>query len=218
MRRMMRTLLTAFSSLAIAGLPVMADARTESYVAENASAVLASLNDPALSQEDRSEKFNLYMDEFTDLNLISNFVIGKYARRFSDEDLQHYREAFRTYALAVYETELDKYRGEDIVVKGSTDRNPRDSIVDTVIRRADGKDMNVRWRVMTRNGEFQVIDVALNLDGNLVWLAIEQRAQFLALLDRTNGSADALIDKLQEMTASLNARKRADVSMVSNAG
>ena len=67
-------------------------------------------------------------------------------------------------ALATYEAELDKYRGEEIVVTGSTDRNDRDSIVETVVRRPTG-DLPVRWRVLsTDDGEYQVVDVALELD------------------------------------------------------
>ncbi|KCZ54421.1 hypothetical protein HY29_14275 [Hyphomonas beringensis] len=185
-----------------------ADAKTEAYVQKNASEVLASLNDPSLNAEERTEKFNAYMDEFTDMTAVSNFAIGKYARRFTDDELARYRKVFREYALAVYENELDDYRGEAVVVKDSVDRSPTDSIVNTVIKRQDGKDMDVRWRVLTRDGKYQVVDVALNLDGNLIWLAIEQRAQFLALLDRTNGSADALINKIQSMTDNLDNEKR----------
>ena len=68
--------------------------------------------------------------------------------------------------------------------------------------------MDVRWRVLTRDGQYQVVDVALNLDGNLIWLGIEQRAQFIALLDRANGSASALIAKIDSMTADLKQSKR----------
>ena len=93
-------------------------------------------------------------------------------------------------------------------MKDSVDRSATDSIVNTVIKRQDGKDMDVRWRVLTRDGKYQVVDVALNLDGNLIWLAIEQRAQFLALLDRSNGSAEALIDKIESMKRNLEAEKR----------
>lgn len=185
-----------------------ADAKTESYVQGNASDVLASLNDPSLDSEERTEKFNTYMDEFTDVTAVSNFAIGKYARRFNEDELARYRKIFREYALAVYENELDAYRGEAVIVKDSVDRSPTDSIVNTVIKRQDGKDMDVRWRVLTRDGKYQVVDVALNLDGNLIWLAIEQRAQFLALLDRSNGSAEALIDKIESMKRKLETEKR----------
>lgn len=195
------TLLLA--SAAVFVLPSFADAATEEYVQINASEVLSSLNDPSLSGEDRTKKFNAYMDEFTDMNAVANFAIGKYSRRFSEDEMTRYRVAFRTYALSVYENELDAYRGEAVVVKNSVDRSANDSIVNTVIKRADGQDMDVRWRVLTRKGEYQVVDVALNLDGNLIWLGIEQRAQFLSLLDRTNGDANALIDKINSMTKKL---------------
>lgn len=195
--------MAAAAIMALAALSAAADTVTEEYVATNANDVLQTLNDPSLSAQERTEAFNAYMDEFTDMRAVSNFVIGKYSRRFSEDELERYREAFRVYALAVYEVQLDQYRGEAVSVEGSTDRSERDSIVDTVIRRADGKDMDVRWRVLKRNGTYQVVDVALNLEGNLIWLAIEQRAQFLSLLDRTNGSADALIEKINSMTAKL---------------
>jgi phospholipid transport system substrate-binding protein len=176
-------------------------------VKQNANQVLATLNNPALTAEERTATFNTYMDVFADIDAISNFVIGIYSRRFTPDELARYRKAFRTYALAVYETELDAYRGEAVIVRNSVDRSPTDSIVNTYIRRQNRPDVDVRWRVLERNGQFQIVDVALNFDGNLIWLAIEQRAQFLALLDRTNGSADALIAEIERMTEELNRQR-----------
>ena len=198
----------ALAGLALCALPAAADAKTEAYVQANASEVLASLNDPALTADQRTSTFSNYMDKFTDLDAVSNFVIGKYSRRFTPDELAAYRKAFRTYALAVYEAQLDAYRGKAVIVKDSVDRSETDSIVNTVIERQDGQNMDVRWRVLTRDGKYQVVDVALNLDGNLIWLGIEQRAQFIALLDRANGSADALIAKIESMTSELKASKR----------
>ena len=208
MKRYYRYFALAGAAVLMLAPTSQADAKTESYVQENASDVLASLNDPSLDSEERTEKFNTYMDEFTDMTAVSNFAIGKYARRFSEDELARYRKVFREYALAVYENELDAYRGEAVIVKDSVDRSATDSIVNTVIKRQDGKDMDVRWRVLTRDGKYQVVDVALNLDGNLIWLAIEQRARFLALLDRSNGSAEALIDKIESMKRKLETEKR----------
>lgn len=207
MKRFILPVLMVFAAAATA-LPAHADAKTEAFVERNANEVLSTLNNPALSAEERTAMFSQYMDQFADFNAISNFVIGRYARRFTPDELARYRQAFRNYALAVYENELDSYRGEAVTVRNSVDRSPTDSIVNTVIRRRDGQDMDVRWRVQGTEGEYQVIDVALNIDGNLIWLAIEQRAQFIALLDRTNGSADALIRRIEQMTADLTAPAR----------
>ncbi len=203
--RLLKTLSIAAALVALAPLPALADAKTEAYVEENANEVLKALNDPDLSAAQRTEQFNAYMDKFADFNAISNFAIGKYSRRFSAEERDQYRVAFRAYALAVYQNELDVYRGEAVSVENSVDRSAKDSIVNTTIKRDDGKDMNVRWRVFTRNGKYQVVDVALNIEGNLIWLGIEQRAQYLSILDRNNGSAPELIKVIKRETAKLNA-------------
>ncbi len=207
MKHLIRSAFAA-SVLLASAMPAFADARTEAYVQKNASEVLKSLNNPDLSAAQRTAAFSGYMDKFTNLDAVSNFVIGKYSRRFTEAELTKYRKSFRAYALAVYEYQLDAYRGEAVVVKNSVDRSETDSIVNTVIKRQDGKDMDVRWRVQGKEGSYQVVDVALNLDGNLIWLAIEQRAQFIALLDNNNGSADKLIKKIDSMTADLKTKTR----------
>lgn len=198
--------------LAFAAMPAFADAKTEEYVRTNANEVLASLNAPGLTAQERREQFQTYMDEFTNLNAVAKFVIGKYSKRFTEEEMDAYLATFRAYALAVYEFYFNEYRGQDVKVIGSTDRNPRDSIVDTEIVRADGEELEVRWRVLNRGGKYQVVDVALNAEGNLIWLAIEQQAQFLSILDQNNGSADALIAKITSMTDELIEQRPADGS------
>lgn len=204
-------LTAALAAIMITGSAI-ADPVKEQFVKENGQKVLESLNNSALDQEQRTARFGEYMEQFTDMDAVANFVIGKYARRFSPQELATYQDAFRRYALAVYEVQLDQYRGEEIKVVGSTDRSADDAIVETLIRRADGQNMKVLWRVMNRDGGLQVMDVALNIDGNLIWLGLEQRAQLLAVLDRNNGRADAVIDKLNQMTAKLEAEKRASLT------
>ncbi|MEO0882476.1 MAG: ABC transporter substrate-binding protein [Pseudomonadota bacterium] len=207
--RLIKSTLLATALSVLFGTPALADGASEAFVQENATLVLESLDNPDLDQQARTEQFSTYINEFSNFDRISNFVIGKYARRFEREDLIRYRTAFRAYNLAAYEAQFDQYRGSNITVTGSTDRSERDSIVDSVLSSADGDEFDVRWRVLLRNGKHEVVDVALNVDGNLLWLAIEQRAQFLDLLDRENGSANALIAKLEELTAELVAENQA---------
>lgn len=207
MNRFVKSTLLA-SAMLLSALPALADAKTESYVQKNASEVLQTLNKPELTTAERTAKFSTYMDQFTDLDKVSDFVLGKYRSRFTEAELATYRKAFREYALAVYESELDAYRGKSVVVKRSTDRKANDSIVVTEIQRQDGKNMEVQWRVMGTEGEYQVVDVALNLDGNLLWLAGEQRKQFLAFLDSNKGSAAKLTAEINRMTKDLKTKSR----------
>ena len=207
-----RKLILSAAMLAVSALPAFADAKTEEYVRTNANDVLASLNQPGLTADERRAQFQTYMDEFANLDAVAKFVIGKYAKRFSDEEMEAYLATFREYALAVYEFYFNEYRGRDVKVVGSTDRNARDSIVDTEIVRADGQELEVRWRVLNRGGQYQVVDVALNAEGNLIWLAIEQQAQFLSILDQNNGSSEALLNKINSMTDELIAMRPAEAS------
>lgn len=193
--------------LAFAGSPAFADTNTEEYVRANANDVLQSLSAPNMDADARRAEFQTYMDEFTNIDAVAKFTIGKYSKRFSDEEMTAFLASFRVYALALYEEYFIAYRGREVNVSGSLDRNPRDSIVDTKILREDGRELAVRWRVLKRGGKYQVVDIALNSNGNLIWLAIEQQAQFIAILDKNNGSAEALIDKIDAMTARVIARR-----------
>ena len=193
-----KILAVSASLLLATGMSAFADEATESYVNTNANIALSTLNDSDLNAAERREAFQTLMNRFTDMERVSRFVLGKYANRFSDAEMDQYFDAYSRYALATYEAQLDKYRGNAIEVTGSSDRDDRDSIVETVIRRPSG-DIVVKWRVMMFDDEYQVVDVALNIDGNELWLAIEQRAQFLSILDRNNGSANALVTRINSM-------------------
>jgi phospholipid transport system substrate-binding protein len=197
-----RTFIAAMA-LALAPLTLAhADAASESFVQENANKVLQALDETGLTRSERSRKFSGFMDELSDLDGVSRFVLGKYGRRFNPDELTRYRDIYRTYSLVNYEAQFDEYRGADIEITGSVDTK-RDSIVNSIIRKDDGETLKVSWRVRQRADRYQVIDVGLHLDGNLLWLAVEQRAQFLDLLDRNGGSADALIAKLEQLTLEL---------------
>lgn len=204
----LRNIVAALAAVVTIAMPAFADAKKEDFVRENGQRALASLNDASLSAADRTAKFNEYMEEFTDMDRVAYFVVGKHRRQFSEAERAAYLDAFKRYALAYYEVQLDQYRGEEIKVTGSVDRSEDDSIVQTVIRRADGQDMEVLWRVQEREGRMQVMDVALNIDGNLIWLAIEQRAQIIAVADRARDPAEAVIAKLNQMTEKLENEKR----------
>lgn len=199
-------LLSAGLAISFASTAV-ADKATEAYVNKNANAALQSLSSPELSHSTELGTFEKLMSDFADMERISNFVIGKYARRFSESDLKAYRAAYSDYALATYQNQLDKFRGQKLDVLGSVDTSDgRYSVVQSVVKRSTG-DLPVNWRVMISGSKdkksYQVVDVSLDVDGNEIWLAIEQRAQFLSLLDRSNGDAKALIAKIKDLTKEL---------------
>lgn len=215
---MKRPLIEKFRSLAVAGAiaatlgaaPAFADQKSEKYVETQANSVLRVLNDSSLTDEARAAKFSEFMNTFADFRAIARRVLGPVTRQMSEAQLEAYYEAFEKYAVAVYQAQLDQFRGEEIRVVGSKDLTDRNSHVTSLILSSDtGKDVEVIWDVLeSRDGtKYLVRDVALNIGGNnQFWLAVDQHQDFQAFLKRNNNDIDKLIENINEMTASMNAR------------
>jgi phospholipid transport system substrate-binding protein len=172
--------LIASTALALIALPALAGPEAEAVI-EGAAKHIA---DPAKGRETLRQSM--------DLDTVANFTLGKYARRVSDTDRARFAEAFETYLLESFEEQRDKFRDAEITVLGSKDRKPGDSIVETRVQRPGAAPQTVRWRVIEKNGEWRVVDVeVLGL-----WLAIEQRAQIAAIMDRPRATIDDAIAAL----------------------
>ena len=169
---MFRTLVAA-AAIALAPLPALAGPEAEALIAGAA----ADISDPAKGEEAFTRSI--------DVAAVARFALGKHARRVSPDE-----QARFTAALSEFLT--DTFRDADVEVLGSKDRSETDSIVATRVTREGEEPMIVRWRVIEREGEWRVVDVeVLGL-----WLAIEQRAQISAILDRPRATIDDAIAAL----------------------
>jgi len=192
--------------------PAFADAKSEAYVEASANKVLKVLSDDTMTDDARAVKFSQFMHEFAHVPTIARRVLGVSGRSLSEADFNKYYKAFEEYAIAVYEVQLDQFRGEALKITGSTDIDARRSQVKSLIRSSQsGKDVEVIWDVLqSSDGKtYRVRDVGLNLNGSILWLAQDQQAQFESFLDRNNGDVDKLVARIDKMTADLEARKRA---------
>lgn len=188
-----------------------ANQATEAYVAENAPAALAALSAPGLSEQARAQRFAQLMDRFADMPLIANFVLGRYARELrADPQLRaEWNAAFREYAVAVYQDQLDQYRGQAVRVIGSQDTTINGrfySVVSTEMARAGAAPFRVQWRLVRQGEAYRVVDVAVRLEESTIWLAQQQRRDFEAELDRNGGDVRDLIGKVRQMTSEMRAR------------
>lgn len=194
--------------------PARADKAAEAYVASSAPAALAALSEPGLTAQERQAKFGQLMENFADLNRISEFVLGRYARNLrTDRALQQeWRATFRDYAVAVYQDQLDQYRGTSVrIVPGSRDATINGrfySVVTTELAVRGREPFVAQWRLLRDDatGRFQVVDVAVKLQDQVIWLATQQRQDFLAFLDQNNGDVRALIAEVKRQTSMMRTR------------
>jgi phospholipid transport system substrate-binding protein len=204
----------AAAALLLSAPSAMAARNTEAeaYVNVHANEALAALANRA-SADQRQAVFTQLMNRFADLPRIATFVLGRYSTQLrGDAALRNeWFAVFQDYSNAVYEDQLDRYRGNEIRVTGSIERIPgADVIVRTeVTPRGASRPLPVQWRILRAGSVWKVVDVSLVLEGNEIWLAQQQQRDFLSRLDRSQGDIRALIASVRQATATMRQRIRA---------
>lgn len=174
----------------------------EEYVRANVQRGLTILNNHNLSDDQRRLQFRDFLTTLTDIHRIALFTLGPARRTASPQQIDQFVNAFRNYAVAVYESRLKAYAGQSLRVVGGSEHGPGDYIVRTVLvdptgkTEQQGEPIEVDFRVDGTAGHYVVIDAAIAG----VWLALEERDQFTAFLEENNGNLGALITHLAALT------------------
>lgn len=207
-----RTVLTAALAVAIAAAaaaggavltpagPALAqaprDQGAEQFVQTEGQRAVAILADRSVGPAERIRRFRALVDNVADVPRIMRFVLGKYARNITPEQMQRFAAVFRVYEQNVYQRQLSEFHGGALSVTGSMVRKPGDVVVATTVS-SSGSDQptQVYWRVLESGGGWKVVDV--QVAG--VWLAITQQQDFVSTIDNHGGDIDALIAQLQKM-------------------
>jgi phospholipid transport system substrate-binding protein len=145
----------------------------------------------------RKAKFREFITQYADVRKTARFTLGNYARTAAPADVDAFVDAFKDYAVAIYETQLDKYKGESLKVVGSVDNKPGDYIVKTVVKGGSGSDaMRIDFRMSGGSGAYKFYDISV--EG--AWLGISQQEQFKSFLEQNRGSVPALTADLKART------------------
>jgi phospholipid transport system substrate-binding protein len=195
---MIRSVLAAAALIfsAAAGAQETTASQAETFVQSNAQSVietLQALNDGERDLAEVRAEFRDRIDQLADVERITNFVLGRYRRTASEEELSAFRQTFREYAISVYETELTNYADQTLSVVSSVTRSPGDYVVRSEVTGGPGgRTYEVNWRVLESDGELQVLDA--QVFG--VWLAQTQREQILSIIGNNRGQVSAATEAL----------------------
>src|ERR1700733_7400041 len=154
----------AFAFLASA-TATAAPTAPQDFVQTNVQRGLTILNNHSIPDAQRRAQFREFLTGLTDIRRIALFTLGSARRTASAADTEAFVNAFRDYAVAVYESRLTAYSGQSLKVIGSTDHGPGDTIVATTLVDPSGKingqePLEVDFRVLDDNGKFVVIDAS----------------------------------------------------------
>lgn len=188
---------------AFAAPPARASTPAEQFVQTNIEKGMHILGNKALSETAKRKEFRNLLLNLADIRRTALFTLGAARRTAHPHDIHAFVDAFKNYAIAVYQSRLSAYSGQRLKVTGSTERAPGDYVVTTILvdpnSSSDKQPIQVDFRVDKVKGDFKVLDVSVVG----VWLAIEERDQFTAFLSQHNDSVPALTKHLQELTTKL---------------
>jgi phospholipid transport system substrate-binding protein len=158
-------------------------------LAQDAIAVLQR-NDVTLEQ--REATFRRLLSDGFEMEFIGRFVLGQAWRTATPEQQQDYLAVFREYVLKTYSRRFGGYAGEQFAVTGARAAGKQDVLVQTRIDRPSAASILADWRVRQFDGNFKIIDIAV--EG--VSMAVTQRSEFAAVVNR-----DGLEGLLQALRA-----------------
>jgi len=196
-----------FAIVALAAVqPAAASASTpaEMFVQQNVQRGLTILNNRSIPDSQRRSQFREFLTTLTDIRRIALFTLGPARRTAAAGDVDNFVNAFRDYAVAVYESRLNQYSGQTLKVTGSSAVGSNDNVVTTVLVNPSGKTsgqepIEVDFRVVSDSGKFVVIDASIAG----VWLGQEEREQFTSFLQQNNNNLPALSQHLQVLATQL---------------
>ena len=201
--RLMFAILVLAAGFAGFSAPARAATPAEQYITDNVQKGLTILSDKALTKDQRRAQFQDFLIGLTDIKAIAEYTLGQYRRTVSPGDQAAFDNAFKDYALAVYQTYFNKFSGQTLQVTGSYVLAPDESVVKTIMidpkKTNDAKPLEVDFRVGNRNGRLAVVD--FSVEG--VWLREMERSEFTSFLGQNNGDIPTLTASLIKKTKTI---------------
>jgi len=193
------------SAIEIAAIPDLADMQTASggdtgrqaavsHIERLGDDVLATLEISLLETDDRQEFFREILARDLDIELISRFVLGRYHKTATADQLDRYTKVFSDFLVQTYATRLGGLRIIRFKVQGARAIGDDDFLVHSSVDHGARKPVRADWRVRESGDGFKIID--LSVAG--VSMALMLRQEFASIV-RKQG-IDGLIALLQDRT------------------
>jgi phospholipid transport system substrate-binding protein len=167
----------------------------DDFIREVGNEAIQSLTDKSLDDGQRKAKFREILNRTFKIQLIARFTLGANWRRATEEQKKEYIALFEDFVVMAYAARFRDYSGENFSVGKVRDINARDKLVNSKLMLKDGSNIPVHWRV--RGGEgYKIIDVLV--EG--VSMALTQRDEFSAIINRGGGKIEPLLAALRQNT------------------
>jgi phospholipid transport system substrate-binding protein len=191
-------LLLVLSFVVAVQVPLAAGATADptQFMMQLGDRVLKIINQKPLSEAERKTEFRMLAEQSFDIPKIARFVLGRYWRTASEEEKQHFRDAFENYMIQVYWSRFNSYHGETFKVLAARDEGNGTTLVTTLINRPETGQppVKVNWALVQDGNSYKIRDASL--EG--VSQALTYRDEFSSIIERNGGKVSALINQLNQ--------------------
>jgi phospholipid transport system substrate-binding protein len=165
------------------------------FVQDLGNRAIAQLGSKQIPEEEERTRFRQMLQESFDLNAIGKFTVGRgYWTTASPAQQQEFLSLYETQLTNAYAKRFQDYSGEQFKITGEQKEGDSDTVVSSEITRPNGgPPVPVQWRVRTENGSKKITDVIIAG----ISMAVTDRQQFSAVIQRGGGDLQALIDALK---------------------
>lgn len=164
----------------------------------------AILRDDTGGEAGRRARFHAFIVNHVDARKSALFALGFYRKGADPAAIEEYAAVFGDYTIEIYESRLENYKDATLSVTGSIENKPGDVTVNTLGTAPRLREpVRIAFRLQSADGRFKITDV--QVEG--IWLSIELRDEFNALLGANGGDIRALARTLVTRTKNLRAGK-----------
>jgi phospholipid transport system substrate-binding protein len=191
--------LGALMMIMVAAVSRPAAANPETFTQGLIDQGVSILGDKSGGVQARNARFRSFLEQYADIRAAAMFTLGNYRRSATEAELSEFSDAFKEFAIAIYEKRLEQYAGQTLKVTKSVQNKPGDFTVYAEEAGRGPDALKVAFRLLGSEGSYRFVDV--NVAG--VWLSVEQRDQFSSFLSSNGGKIPLLTADLRRQAASI---------------
>lgn len=157
---------------------------------------ITDLTDPKLNDSQRVTRMRKLLVNVFDIDAVSRFVLGPYARRTTPEQFETFKKLYLVYVAHNYAGLFKRYNGEKVEFQRAQKLSDGDSTVYGQIYQQGGPPISVELRVHPAGDSFKAVD--LKIEG--VSMPLTHRKQFGSVINQRGGKVEGLLDALKDAT------------------
>jgi phospholipid transport system substrate-binding protein len=165
------------------------------FVQQLGDKAIAQLAGKQIPEQEERARFRQLLNQYFDIDAIGKFTVGRaYWGSATPQQQKEFLTLYETQVTNAYAKRFENYSGQQFKVTGQQKEGDSDTIVNSeVTQPGGGAPVSVQWRVRPENGGYKIADVVIAG----ISMAVTDRQQFDAVIQRGGGTIQALINALK---------------------